>query len=112
MTEKELCEAFAAGRIEKRLFWQLMREKNLPLVELRELLALLPEGTRVEVDAEEVVLTFEGIRFAFDFSQTFCRAESVLAMRGNPEQADFPEGSCLCLIICDIQRFHDCCHPT
>ena len=67
MTEKELCEAFAAGRIEKRLFWQLMREKNLPLVELRELLALLPEGTRVEVDAEEVVLTFEGIRFAFDF---------------------------------------------
>ena len=89
MTEKELCEAFAAGRIEKRLFWQLMREKNLPLVELRELLALLPEGTRVEVDAEEVVLTFEGIRFAFDFSQTFCRAESVLAMRGNPEQADF-----------------------
>ena len=76
MTEKELCEAFAAGRIEKRLFWQLMREKNLPLVELRELLALLPEGTRVEVDAEEVVLTFEGIRFAFDFSQMFCRAES------------------------------------
>lgn len=89
MKMKELYHAFADGKIDKRVYWRLMRDKFSALVELRDLLGVCPNGTTVTVGSDDVVLDFQGVRLAFDFSQTFCRSEAILAMAGNPEQEDF-----------------------
>lgn len=71
-------EAFEAGKLDKRVYWPLMREKFSMLDECRRLLS---SGTadEVAITKDGVVLETEGIKLLFDFSQVFCRAEVILS---------------------------------
>lgn len=89
MELRKLKEAFVEKKIEKRIYWQLVREHCLPLVEFQRLLQKEPDCESIEIRPEGIILTYRGIRLLFDFNQTVCRAEVILSMDGNPEQEDF-----------------------
>lgn len=89
MTVIELRDAFKAGKIEKRLYWRMLRERFLPLIELQKSIKDSGNDCSVEINSNDIVLTMDGVKLAFDFSQTFCRAEGILSLGGNPEQEDF-----------------------
>ena len=87
----ELRKAYTEGKIEKKLYWRMLRERFLPLIEYQK---SLKSGAgeyidAIEITENDIIIKCDGINFAFDFSQTFCRAEGIIAMGGNPEQADF-----------------------
>lgn len=89
MDMSTLYQAFADGKLDKRIYWQIMREKFLPMLEYQNLLQECSKDVAIEINKNDIVLNFNGVRIAFDYSQTFCRAEAILSMRGNPEQDDF-----------------------
>lgn len=89
MDMRMLCQSFAEGKLNKRIYWQMMREKFLSMLEYQKLLQECNKDVEIEITKKDIVLNFNGIRIAFDYSQTFCRAEAILALRGNPEQDDF-----------------------
>lgn len=89
MTIKELQSAYREGKIEKRLYWVLLREKFLPLIEYQKLIKELAAIDSIEITKEDIILNYDKFRMTFDFQQTFSRAEGILAMGGNPEQDDF-----------------------
>ena len=89
MDMRTLCQAFTDGKLDKRIYWQIMREKFLPMLEYKNLLRKCKQDVEIEITKNDVLLNFNGIRIAFDYSQTFCRAEVILSMYGNPEQEDF-----------------------
>lgn len=89
MEMQEFVEAFNEKRLEKRLYWKLMREKFVSLLEIQSVLQKNSLCERIEISKDQIVLTFQGIRFLFDFGQTICRAEVVLMTNCNPEQEDF-----------------------
>ncbi len=84
-----LLNAFAEGKIEKRMFWNLMREKAISLVEYSELLNNNEVCECIEIHKDKVILNTNGMRILFDFSQTYCRAESILSMGGDYEEEDY-----------------------
>ena len=89
MTIIELRNAYKEGKIEKRLYWQLLREHFLPIIELQKSIKDSGDDCSVEINRDDIVLIRNGVKLAFDFSQTFCRAEGILSLGGNPEQEDF-----------------------
>lgn len=89
MDTHTLYQAFKDGKLDKRIYWQIMREKFLPMLEYQNLLQSCNKDVVIEIAKNDIVLNFNGVRIAFDYSQTFCRAEAILSMRGNPEQNDF-----------------------
>lgn len=72
---KCISTAFAEGKIEKKFFWQLIRERLFSLEECRQLLANNDFCEKIEINKNGIILKSENIRFYFDFSQTFSRAE-------------------------------------
>lgn len=89
MDMRMLCQAFAEGKLDKRIYWQMMREKFLMMLEYQNLLQECNKDVAIEIAQKDIVLKINGVRIAFDYSQTFCRVEAILSMRGNPEQDDF-----------------------
>lgn len=89
MTVIELRNSFKKGKIEKKLYWQMLRERFLPLIELQKSIQDSDDDCSIEINGQDIILSWNGIRLAFDFSQTFCRAEGILSLGGNPEQEDF-----------------------
>lgn len=89
MELNELNENFLAKKIEKKTFWRLVRERFLPLLEYQTALRQTSADLSLEITGEGVILNLGGVKFYFDFSQPFCRAESILAMQGDYEQQDF-----------------------
>ena len=85
---KCISTAFAEGKIEKKFFWQLIRERLFSLEECRQLLANNDFCEKIEINKNGIILKSENIRFYFDFSQTFSRAEAVLSMYGDYEKED------------------------
>lgn len=89
MTIIELRKAYKDGRLEKKLYWRMLRERFLPLIELQKSIQDSGCDCSVEINGQDIILTRDGVRLAFDFSQTFCRAEGIISLGGNPEQEDF-----------------------
>lgn len=89
LTIIELRNAYKEGRIEKKLYWRMLRERFLPLIELQKSIQDSGDDCSVEINGRDIILTRAGVRLSFDFSQTFCRAEGILSLGGNPEQEDF-----------------------
>ena len=90
-----LAKAFSEGKIEKKFFWQLMREKFALLLDYKELIADNSVCDAIIIDKEGAILVFGsngkggGIKIRFDFSETISRAEAILSMKGDYEQEDF-----------------------
>lgn len=89
MKASQLFEQYTNGKIEKHLYWQMMRERLLPMLEIQEQLGKSEKDISVEITRDDVILNMAGVRFSFDFNQSISRAETVVALGGNPEQADF-----------------------
>ena len=89
MTIIELRNAYKEGKIEKKLYWRMLREHFLPHIELQKSIKNSGDNCSVEINSNDIVLIRDGVKLAFDFSQTFCRAEGILSLGGNPEQEDF-----------------------
>lgn len=89
MKISELHESYISGRIEKKVYWKLLREKFLPLLEYQTLMGEMLDGSSIEITKDDVILNYDKIRISFDFQQTFSRAEVILGMGANPEQDDF-----------------------
>lgn len=90
MDFKKLQKAFFEGRIEKKLYWRLVRENyTSPLAQLP---AVIKEGRdirKITIDQDGCYLEDnEGMKIPFFFDETFCRAESELAFGIDYEKAD------------------------
>lgn len=82
----ELAKAFEDGKIEKKLFWSIMREKFLAIEEYAEFLGGNDACESIEITKDGVILKNSyGIKIYFDFSQTICRAEIMYYMNGDGE---------------------------
>ena len=89
MRTKALVKAFSEKKIDKKVFWQLMRAKYLPLMEYVDLLKNNDSCESIEIQKEQIILKTNGVSILFDFRQTFSRAEIILSMGGDYEKDDF-----------------------
>lgn len=89
MRINDMYEAFNAGRLEKRLFIEMSREKNVTLYEFVELLRNTNKKKSISITADGIILDNNGLKYYFDLSQTFSRAESDLVMGDDYEQGYF-----------------------
>lgn len=82
----ELAKAYDDGKIEKKLFWSIMREKFLAIEEYAEFLKNNDACESIEITKDGVILKNNfGIKIYFDFAQTICRAEIMYYMNGDGE---------------------------
>ena len=104
MKMAEIAKAFSEGKIEKRIFWQIMRDELKNLCYYQELLKNNPACNEIKITESGIQLKLNGINspkpqdtsssesginILFDFSQTISRAESILTMKSYAEQEDF-----------------------
>jgi FkbM family methyltransferase len=89
MNINELCNAYISGEIGKKIYWEFLRDKFRSLLECQNVMQKLADGTSIEITKNDIILNYDKIRIAFDFQQTFSRAETILALGSNPEQDDF-----------------------
>lgn len=90
MQLSELISLYQDGKIEKRTYWDLTRERTLSINELVQAIGR-SSAERIEItgDGAELVFPSENgtlLHLLFDFSQTICRAESILL---DTEREDF-----------------------
>lgn len=87
---EELRSEFKRGNIDKRLYWQIVRENYTRILpQLTKLIKENSEVISVELRKDGVILKkASGILLFFDFKQFFCRAEVQLLMEGDPEKDD------------------------
>lgn len=90
MKLEELRIAFLQGGVDKRLYWQIVRENYTHVLpQLQRLVKDNDEIESVELRKDGIVLNnASGVRLYFDFRQAVCRAEVELLMEGNPEKND------------------------
>lgn len=82
----ELAKAYDDGKIEKKLFWSIMREKFLAIEEYAEFLKINNACESIEITKNGIILNNNfGIKIYFDFAQTICRAEIMYYMNGDGE---------------------------
>ncbi len=104
----ELQEEYLNGKIEKKLYWRLMRENVFhTLPELQELLAKSKDCRRIEINKEGVILEKEsGLKLYFVFSDSISRAEVDLLNGEDPELNEINAVSEMlgddCKVILDI----------
>lgn len=86
----DLKNEFKSGRIEKKVYWTLMREHTAVLTDMRDLIVSNDDIKEIVINKDGIIIeNSDGIKFLFDFTQTICRAEVSLIMDGDPEQDDF-----------------------
>lgn len=90
MQLSELISLFQDGKMDKRVYWDLARERTLSINELVQALHK-SSAERIEITGDEAELVFPSengtpLHLLFDFSQTICRAESILL---DTEREDF-----------------------
>lgn len=90
MTFKELRLAYNAGKIEKKLYWQLVREQYTSvLAQIQDVVKDNSEVLNICINKNGGVLTnANGMKHYFFFDETFCRAEAELCGNGDYEKAD------------------------
>lgn len=88
MDSQWMMKMFQEGRIEKKVFWKLMRERFLPLLEYQNILKENEFCQEIKIRKNAIILNSGGVNLCFDFTQTISRAEGMLAMGGDYEQED------------------------
>ena len=90
MKLEKLRNAFLRGSLEKRLYWQLVRENYTRILpQIQSVLKDNNEVMSIEMRKDGIVLKkADGVMLYFDFTQSICRAEIELLMDGDPEKND------------------------
>ena len=90
MRLSDLRQNFYEGKIEKKLYWTIVRENYTHILpQLQKIVEANKEVQSVEIRKDGVVLKkFSGVLLYFDFSQAMCRAETELMNEGDPEKDD------------------------
>ena len=90
MTMQEMSEMFKGGRIDKKLYWTLMRENYMSVLpQLQNMIAGSDDCKSITIDGDYCILEKEnGLKMFFDFTQSICRAEIDLLMGEDPEADD------------------------
>ncbi|MDE7313117.1 MAG: FkbM family methyltransferase [Eubacterium sp.] len=86
MRMKEMLKEYQQGRIEKKLYWTMMREKLKVLTEIQEMLLNSTECESVQIRKQDIIQeNSAGVKMYYDFSQPVCRAEAELYLASDPE---------------------------
>ncbi len=90
MKLEELREAWMDGKIDKRLYWQIVRENYIHVLpQIQKVVEKNDEVMSVSITKEGVILQKRGGEYLFfDFRQAICRAEMDLLLIGDPEKDD------------------------
>ncbi|WP_182188066.1 hypothetical protein [Pectinatus frisingensis] len=88
MKMNELMENYKQQNCNKRMYWKLMRERLLPLLEYQKIIADNRNCESIEIRKNGIILSVSGVKLYFDFSQIVCRAEVILSKSEN-EDWDF-----------------------
>ena len=78
MTLTQLYDLYTEGKVSKRLYWELARERFLPLLEYQTLMQKNPDCKEIVIRGDGITLEAEGIKLFFDMTQNICRAETML----------------------------------
>ncbi len=86
----ELRNSYRAGRIEKKLYWEIARENYTHiLTDIQRIVQDNPEVESISIQGDGIVLTkASGVKLYFDFTQSICRAEADMLLEGDPEKED------------------------
>ena len=86
----DLQQAFNDGRIEKKLYWQLIRENfTSVLAQFPEVIRNGKDIKRINIDTNGCYLEDnEGMKIPFFFDETVCRAEAELSFGVDYEKED------------------------
>ena len=78
MKLEKLYDLYEEGKMPKRLYWELARERLVPLLEVQQLVKKNPYCRSVEIREDGIVLRTQDIAIFFDMEQKICRAETIL----------------------------------
>ncbi len=78
------------GKIDKRLYWTIMRENYLHVIpQVQRMIEDSDDCESISITSEGCILENKrGLKMYFDFSQTICRAETQLIMGEDSEKED------------------------
>ena len=78
MKLEKLYDLYEEGKVPKRLYWELARERLVPLLEVQQILRKNPYCKSIEIREDGIVLKTQDIALFFDMAQNICRAETIL----------------------------------
>lgn len=90
MKLEELRNCYFEGIIDKRLYWQIVRENYTHILpEIQKIVSQNKEIESVSIQKDGIVLKkSSGVSVYFDFSQAMSRAEADMLIDGDPEKED------------------------
>lgn len=88
MKLEKLYDLYQEGKAPKRLYWELARERLVPLLEVQQIVKKNPYCRSVEIREDGIVLKTQDIALFFDMTQNICRAETIL-IGTEGEEIDF-----------------------
>ena len=88
MKLEKLYDLYEAGKVSKRLYWELARERLVPLLEMQRIVKKNPYCRSIEIREDGIVLKTQDIAIFFDMTQNICRAETIL-IGTEGEEIDF-----------------------
>ena len=77
MKLEKLYDLYAEGKAPKRLYWELAREKLVPLLKVQQIVRKNPYCKSIEIREDGIVLRTQDIALFFDMTQNICRAETI-----------------------------------
>lgn len=78
MNLEKLYDLYKEKKAPKRIYWELARERFLPLLDVQRLVKKNPYCKSVEICEDGIVLRTKDIALFFDLAQKICRAEAIL----------------------------------
>ncbi len=88
MRLEKLYDLYEEGKMPKRLYWELARERLVPLLEMQRIVKKNPYCRSIEIREDGIVLKTQDIDIFFDMTQNICRAETIL-IGTEGEEIDF-----------------------
>ena len=88
MRLEKLYDLYEEGKMPKRLYWELARERLVPLLEVQRIVKKNPYCRSIEIREDGIVLKTQDIDIFFDMTQNICRAETIL-IGTEGEEIDF-----------------------
>lgn len=88
MKLEKLYDLYEGGKMPKRLYWEMARERLVPLLEVQQIVKKNPCCRSVEIREDGIVLRTQDIAIFFDMEQKICRAETIL-IGTEGEEIDF-----------------------
>ena len=88
MRLEKLYDLYEEGKMPKRLYWELARERLVPLLGGQRGVKKNPYCRSIEIREDGIVLKTQDIDIFFDMTQNICRAETIL-IGTEGEEIDF-----------------------